>query len=203
MNRELTLTERTQFKERLYRKLRDISEYHSDVEASRHMTLEQMVEAYCYWADEYNDRYMPEMDKDDTFSNYMKTAFLDYTGENFSKIIKTKEELIALIKKEYENNPLEASSVLLRNVDVMLSKADFFEAYSEIEKIVTGYGVSIYDKQTNNYKDASNVQTSWKSQMVIGNAEQILEDIQKEVNSENMIMLFTVGDKSYEEDNER
>ena len=71
----LTREEKRELKEYLYGSLMTMSEYHEDLRPRKRDSLQRLVETYCYWADEYNDKYMPEMEETDRLSTYLVQEF--------------------------------------------------------------------------------------------------------------------------------
>ena len=69
---KLTREEKKALKEYLYSMLCDMCEYHADLNPQNNDSLDTLVEKYCYWANEYNDGYMSQMDdSDNKLSAYM------------------------------------------------------------------------------------------------------------------------------------
>ena len=60
---KLTREEKRELKEYLYDSLMIMCEYHYDLEPYKKDSLKTLVEKYCYWANEYNDGYMRQMDE--------------------------------------------------------------------------------------------------------------------------------------------
>lgn len=60
---KLTRAEARELKEYLYTMLCDMCEYHADLYPRKRDSLSTLVETYCYWANEYNDGYMWQMDE--------------------------------------------------------------------------------------------------------------------------------------------
>lgn len=58
----LTKEERELLKKNLYEQLNVLAEYHADLEPKEDDDLEELVELYCYYANEYNHGYMVEME---------------------------------------------------------------------------------------------------------------------------------------------
>ena len=72
VNIKLTRVEQKELKAYLYESLYTKSEYHYDLCPQKRDSLDTLVEKYCYWANEYNDGYMWEMDeKDDRLAEIM------------------------------------------------------------------------------------------------------------------------------------
>jgi len=69
---KLTREEARELKAYLYSDLMTKCEYHYDIEPYQRDSLSNLVEKYCYWANEYNDGYMWQMDeKDDRLAEFM------------------------------------------------------------------------------------------------------------------------------------
>lgn len=69
---KLTREEKRELKEYLYGNLITKCEYHYDLEPYRRDSLSTLVEKYCYWANEYNEGYMWQMDeRDNRLAEYM------------------------------------------------------------------------------------------------------------------------------------
>ena len=49
------------FKEELYRRVDEISEYHEDLTPRKKDTVFNLLEKYFYWVTEYNDGYSEEL----------------------------------------------------------------------------------------------------------------------------------------------
>ena len=69
---KLTREEKRGLKEYLYEMLSTMCEYHADLYPSKKDSLNTLVEKYCYWAKQYNEGYMSQMDDNDNkLSAYM------------------------------------------------------------------------------------------------------------------------------------
>lgn len=76
---KLTREEKRELKKDLYETLNMMSEYHDDLRPKKRDSLDTLVESYCYWADKYNDGYMPEVeDTDNKLSMYLVQEFKKY-----------------------------------------------------------------------------------------------------------------------------
>lgn len=71
--------EEKELKEFLYKNLDEMSIYHEDLAPNPNDSLDNLIESYCYWADNYNAGYMPEIDEqEDRLSRYMVQKFKQY-----------------------------------------------------------------------------------------------------------------------------
>ena len=81
---EITLTdeEKAKLSDNLYDILWELSEYHDDLEPSQFNTLQERMDAYFYWGDEYNDGYLgwDENDVEDKIDAYLLQEFNKYRG---------------------------------------------------------------------------------------------------------------------------
>ena len=84
---KLTREEARKLKNALYWDLRTKAEYHYDLQPSKRASLATLVELYCYWANEYNDGYMSEMDESDKVSMYLVQEYKKLFGYKFFIII--------------------------------------------------------------------------------------------------------------------
>lgn len=67
------------YKEYLYYELYVLSEYHSDLEPNKRMSISDLLELFFFWAEEYNDNYFPEMKEDTEEAKFLKRNWEEYT----------------------------------------------------------------------------------------------------------------------------
>ena len=77
---KLTREEARKLKDALYWDLWTKAEYHYDLQPSKKASLATLIELYCYWANEYNDGYMSEMDESDKVSMYLVQEYKKLFG---------------------------------------------------------------------------------------------------------------------------
>ncbi len=92
--------------------------------------------------------------------------------------ITNKEELVRAVMKEYARYSTEMSEEYFTGISVDMTKADFIEAYAEIQMEANGDEVVRLDgnmqKMDELYPDA------WRRTKIAGDAKQILLDINNE-----------------------
>jgi len=72
-----------ELKDRLYWMVDEKSEYHEDLIPKKSMSLDDLMELYFYWADEYNDGYLgyDENDCEDDIDKYLLVKYEMYRGD--------------------------------------------------------------------------------------------------------------------------
>lgn len=80
----LTPQEKQELKKRLYDQLDALSEYHEDLAPEKSMSLNDLMEAYFYWGDEYNDGYLgfDTGDCEDKLDCFLLQEFKQYLGDD-------------------------------------------------------------------------------------------------------------------------
>lgn len=95
----LTDSEKKELRSRLYDMLDFRSEYHSDLTPTKKMDLQELMDAFFYWGDEYNDGYLgfTESECEDKLDQYLLQEFKVYRGEgiNACNSVKATKQLSA------------------------------------------------------------------------------------------------------------
>jgi len=101
----LTADEKKQLKDMLFNKLESLCEYHDDIVPTEYMDLEELMDCYFYWGDEYNNGYLGYKQPKDKLESYLLQEFKKYTGDveacgdiKSSKKISANQQAMAHIK---------------------------------------------------------------------------------------------------------
>lgn len=112
------------------------------------------------------------------------------------------DKLVNCVTADYRYNSVEFSEGYLENIKISMPKKDFLEAYAEIQYQVNGDEVVRLNKNGSTYATVEElIPEGWGSDMVCGDADRILSDINAERKNGGPIFARLVDNPEGEVDN--